>query len=84
MDLSKKAKTRRDAVEEPLFCAAFEIERLDEVRKRIDAAIKVWPETQRTLSPALSTLDEMLGEFENLRKALSLLWHAGAEAKWKE
>ena len=42
MDLSKSAKTRRDAVEDPLFLTEQLIDDLEEVRTRMDAAMKVW------------------------------------------
>lgn len=84
MDLSKTAKRNRDMVEEPLFLTGKLIDDLEEVRTRVDAAMKVWNETERTLKPALHKLDAHLKELDELKKKLALLWQQGAAKMWKE
>ena len=84
MDLSKSAKTRRDAVEEPLFLVEKLLDELEESRTRIDAAMKVWPETRRTLQPALSKQDSVSKRLRKLQEELTFLWKQGFAAKWKE
>ena len=84
MDLSKKAKTRRDAVEDPLLLTEKLIDDLEEVRTRVDAAMKVWHETSRTLHPALTKLDAQLKDVNELHAKLAILWKQGAARMWKE
>jgi len=43
MDLSKKKKQKRDAVEQPLFQLEKLIDCLEEIRTRVNAALSVWP-----------------------------------------
>ena len=83
MDLSKKQKTRRDAVEAPLFRVEQLLDHLDEVHTRMEAAVKVWSETTRTLSPAIHRLDHARKDLRKLQEELSELWKQGFEAKWK-
>jgi hypothetical protein len=84
VDLSKKAKSRRDAVEAPLLSVEKILHDLEESRTRIDAAMTVWPETRRTLQPALSKQDAMAMKLVDLKKELSCLWEQGHKSKWKE
>ena len=83
MDLSTQAKKRRDLVEAPLWRVSKLIDVIEEVRTRIDAAVKVWPEIGRTLHPALRIIDAVLKELTSLKQELSALWQAGFEMKWK-
>lgn len=83
MDLSKTAKKNRDLVEDPLWRISRIIDTLDEIRTRAGAAIAVWPETQRTLQPALTKLDLIIEDLHALKEALSLLWQQGFDVKWK-
>lgn len=84
MDLSKKAKKKRDAVEDPLFRLSSLIDRLEQIRTRINAAVKVWPEIGRTLNPALYLLDAILNDMKKLKSGLAALWQEGFEVNWKE
>jgi hypothetical protein len=84
MDLSKSAKKKRDAVEGPLFLTQELIEDLEEVRTRVDATMKVWHETSRTLHPALIKLDARLKDVNELHEKLAILWKQGAARMWKE
>lgn len=83
MDLSKKAKTRRDAVELPLIDLEKLLDEIEECRTRIDATIRVWPETARTLKPALGKQDSIAKRLKVLQTALSGLWDRGYAKKWK-
>lgn len=83
MDLSKQAKTRRDRVEAPLFRTEKLLDDLDEIRRRIDAAMKVWNETTSTLAPALGKIDAVARQLEELKKELACLWEQGRAGKWK-
>lgn len=84
MDLSKTAKKKRDQVEEPLFLLEKLLDELEECRTRIDATMKVWPETSRTLRPALSKQDLVSKRLKELQAKLSFLWKRGFATKWKE
>jgi len=83
MDLSKKQKNRRDAVEAPLFQLEKMLDLLEEIHTRTDAAVKVWPETERTLGPALRRQETMEKELDALREKLQELWQFGFTRKWK-
>ena len=83
MDLSKTAKKKRDAVESPLFDVEQALHDLEEIRMRIDAAVKVWPETGRTLKPALKKHEQLQEQLDALKESLSALWDAGFARKWK-
>lgn len=83
MDLSKQAKTRRDSVETALWTSEGMLEDLEECRTRIAAAMAVWPETARTLKPALKKQDAILKQFSNLKKELEVIWKQGHKRKWK-
>jgi chromosome segregation ATPase len=83
MDLSKSQKTRRNAVEDPLFRTEQLLDELEETETRIDAAMQVWPETKRTLQPALNRLKQYKTNVASLQKELALLWKHGAASKWK-
>lgn len=83
MDLSKIAKKKRDRVEDPLRLSEQLLDKLEECRTRLDAAIKVWPETKRTLQPALDKQNAIVQELEELHRKLAELWKQGAAAKWK-
>lgn len=83
MDLSTTAKNKRDAVEEPLFRLSNLIDSLEEIRTRINAAVKVWPEISRTLSPALHKLDIIINDLRSLKSAIAVLWQQGFDVKWK-
>lgn len=84
MNLSTKAKNRRDVVEDPLFRLGRLIDMLTQIRTRVDAAMKVWPEISKTLQPALRLLDEILNDMTNLRSGLSQVWREGFEINWKK
>lgn len=84
MNLSKDAKTRRDGVEEPLWQINDLLDKLELSRDRIDAVIKVWPDTKRTLRPALELQDEVIKDMAELKVKLSELWKQGHERHWKE
>jgi len=71
-------------VEEPLFRLAGLIDRLEQIRTRMNAAIRVWPEIGRTLHPAVKLLDAILNDMRSLKKSLAQLWREGFEANWKE
>lgn len=83
MDLSKNAKSNRDSVELPLLKANILLEKLELSRTRINAAIKVWPDTKRTLQPALDAHDEIIRQVTELHEDLSQLWKQGHETHWK-
>lgn len=83
MDLSKKQKTMRDAVEAPLFRVERLLDQLEEISTRTNAAMKVWSETSRTLQPAMHKLENVRKDLTRLQEELSQLWKAGFEAKWK-
>lgn len=83
MDLSTKAKRKRDDVEIPLFNISSLLGDIDEVERRIHATIKVYPETSRALAPALSRLSEVRSRFGHLKKHLAVLWRKGSEKFWK-
>lgn len=84
MDLSTAAKQRRDTVEDPLFRLAGLIDKLQQIKTRMDAAIKVWPQIGGTLTPALQLLDAILNDMNKLRSGLSKLWRDGFDVNWKE
>lgn len=84
MDLSTAAKQRRDTVEDPLFRLAGLIDKLQQIKTRMEAAIKVWPQIERTLTPALQLLDTILNDMHKLRSGLSQLWRDGFDVNWKE
>ena len=84
MDLSKKQKSKRDAVEIPLLHVEKLLDLLEETRTRTGAAIKVWPETKRTLEPALQKQEAIEKELEELREKLQELWQHGFVKKWKD
>jgi hypothetical protein len=83
MDLSKNQKTRRDAVEDPLWKVQKLLERLENIETRVGAAVKVWDETKRTLNPALKEARLARQELDELQQALAELWKIGFELKWK-
>lgn len=83
MDLSKKQKTRRDAVEAALLRVEKLLDQLEEVHTRTDAATRVWKETSRTLQPAMRRLEEARSDLKVLQEELSALWMAGFRVKWK-
>lgn len=88
MDLSRSQKTRRDAVEEPLFLVEQLLDELEQCYTRIDATMTVWPETRRTLQPAAHLLDERqqqsaVARLKLLQDKLALLWKQGAANLWK-
>lgn len=83
MDLSKKQKTRRDAVEAALLRVEKLLDQLEEVHTRTDAATRVWKETSRTLQPAIRRLEEARSDLKVLQEELSALWMAGFRVKWK-
>jgi hypothetical protein len=70
-------------VEAPLFRLEGLIEKLELIRVRIDAAVKVWPEVGRTLNPALCLVDSILQDLRNLKDALAVVWREGFEVNWK-
>lgn len=84
MDLSKRAKSRRNDIEEPLFQLEKLLDDLEECRTRIDAAIAVWPETKSTLRPALKKQSAIAKEMTELKRQLSKLWQRGYLNKWSE
>lgn len=84
MDLSKTAKNKRDAVEDPLFRLSGLIDKLEQIHTRIDAAIRVWPQIGRTLQPAQQLLEAILNDMRSLKKSIAHLWHEGFEVNWKE
>ena len=83
MDLSNDAKNRRNDVEEPLWQINDLLEKLELSRTRIDAAMQVWPDTKRTLRPALDLHDEIVKDIETLKDKLSQLWKDGYDKHWK-
>jgi hypothetical protein len=83
MDLSTRAKNRRDAVEDPLFRISGLIDKLEQIHTRMSAAIKVWPEIGRTLNPAMQLLDLILNDMKKLKAGLAQLWQEGFEVNWK-
>ena len=84
MDLSKNAKNKRDAVEEPLFRLSGLIDKLEQIQTRMEAAIRVWPQIGRTLHPAQQLLEAILKDMRSLKKSIAQLWHEGFEVNWKE
>lgn len=82
MDLSKKQKSKRDAVEAALFPVSRLIDELTECQTRIDATIKVWPETKRTLEPAAEKQHAVLEKLVELKKELARLWKRGRASQW--
>lgn len=88
MDLSRSQKTRRDAVEDPLFLVEQLLDELEQCHTRINATMQVWPETRRTLQPAARLLDERqqqsaVARLKQLQSKLALLWKHGAATLWK-
>ena len=71
-------------MEDPLFRLSSLIDRLEQIRTRINAAVKVWPEIGRTLNPALYLLDAILNDMKKLKSGLAALWQEGFEVNWKE
>lgn len=84
MDLSKEQKKKRDSVEAALFPLEKILEDLAECQVRVDATMKVWPETVRTLKPAQMKQAALLKELHELQAKLEQLWQRGFEKKWKE
>lgn len=82
MDLSKNAKTRRDAVEGTLFPLEKLLTDLDECQRRVNAAMKVWHETKSTLGPASEKLEQLEQDLTDWQKKLSDLWEQGFARKW--
>jgi len=83
MDLSKQSKINRDSVEAALWTSEGLLEDLEECRARIAAAMAVWPETQRTLKPALKKQDAILKQLSKLKQELEVIWKQGHKRKWK-
>jgi hypothetical protein len=71
-------------VEDPLWVTGRLIDKLEQVRTRMDAAIKVWPQIGRTLNPAMNLLDAILQDLYALKDALGALWQEGFEVNWKK
>lgn len=84
MDLSSRAKNRRDAVEDPLWRLSKLIDQLEQIHTRLDAAIKVWPQIGRTLQPAQQLLESILNDMRSLKKSIAQLWQEGFEVNWKK
>jgi len=59
------------------------LEALEEIGTRLNATMKAWPETRRTLEPALKRLLEVESKHEDLHENLRFLWHQGFARKWK-
>jgi len=70
-------------VEEPLFLTEKLIDELEEIRTRMDATMKVWHETERTLRPALSKLEAQLQSLKKQQEKLAILWKQGYDSHWK-
>jgi hypothetical protein len=70
-------------VEDPLWRVSKIIDRLELVKTRMDAAVRVWPEIGRTIHPAMSLVNELLQDLTSLKQALSTLWREGFEVNWK-
>ena len=83
MDLSREQKNNRDAVELHLFETEKLLDELEEISTRLDATLKVWPETQRTLDPAARKLKAILQKMEDIKSGLSKEWQEGFDRKWK-
>lgn len=81
MDLSKKQKTRRDAVEAALLRVEKLLDQLEEVHTRTDAATRVWKETSRTLQPAMRRLEEARSDLKALQEELSALLDGGVPSE---
>ena len=82
MDLSKSAKTRRDAVEAALFPLEKLLTDLEECQRRVEAARRVWRETASTLDPVTEKLQALEGELSDWQARLSALWEQGYVRKW--
>jgi exonuclease VII small subunit len=82
MDLSKRAKKIRDRAEEPLWDLEELLHDLEECQTRLDAAIKVWPETTSTLKPALKKQNALAKKLIGLQGKLSGTWKQGHKSKW--